>query len=53
MFTALTERLSGVLLRLVGRGVLSEQDVADALRRLRLTQLEFEIIPVVESLQGR
>jgi len=31
MFTALTERLSGVLQRLVGRGVLSEQDVTEAL----------------------
>jgi signal recognition particle subunit SRP54 len=43
MFTALTERLSGVLKRLVGRGVLSEQDVADALREIRRYLLEADV----------
>ncbi|HET9708131.1 MAG TPA: signal recognition particle protein [Gemmatimonadales bacterium] len=43
MFTALTERLSGVLKRLVGRGVLSEQDVADALREIRRSLLEADV----------
>ncbi len=43
MFTALTERLSGVLQRLVGRGVLSEQDVADALREIRRHLLEADV----------
>ena len=43
MFTALTERLSGVLKRLVGRGVLSEQDVADALREIRRLLLEADV----------
>jgi len=43
MFTALTERLSAVLQRLVGRGVLSEQDVADALREIRRHLLEADV----------
>jgi signal recognition particle subunit SRP54 len=43
MFTALTERLSGVLKRLVGRGVLSEQDVTDALREIRRYLLEADV----------
>ena len=43
MFTALTERLSGVLKRLVGRGVLSEQDVAEALREIRRSLLEADV----------
>jgi signal recognition particle subunit SRP54 len=43
MFTALTERLSGVLQRLVGRGVLSEQDVAEALREIRRALLEADV----------
>jgi signal recognition particle subunit SRP54 len=43
MFTALTERLSGVLQRLVGRGVLSEQDVGDALRDIRRALLEADV----------
>jgi signal recognition particle subunit SRP54 len=43
MFTALSERLSGVLQRLVGRGVLSEQDVTDALREIRRFLLEADV----------
>jgi signal recognition particle subunit SRP54 len=43
MFTALTERFSGVVQRLVGRGVLSEQDVADALRDIRRALLEADV----------
>ncbi len=43
MFTALTERLAGVVQRLVGRGVLSEQDVADALREIRRALLEADV----------
>src|SRR5438046_2514541 len=35
MFTALSERLTATLKRLTGRGVLSEQDVTEALRDLR------------------
>jgi signal recognition particle subunit SRP54 len=43
MFTALTERFSGVVQRLVGRGVLSEQDVAEALRDIRRALLEADV----------
>lgn len=43
MFTALTERLTGVLQRLVGRGVLSEQDVTEALREIRRHLLEADV----------
>jgi len=43
MFTVLTERLSTVLQRLVGRGVLSEQDVGEALREIRRLLLEADV----------
>jgi signal recognition particle subunit SRP54 len=43
MFTALTERLREVTQRLVGRGVLSEQDVALALREIRRALLEADV----------
>jgi signal recognition particle subunit SRP54 len=49
MFTALTERLSGVLQRLVGRGVLSEQDVTEALREIRRCLLEADVSLEVTS----
>src|SRR5712692_12018561 len=40
MFTALSERLTATLKRLTGRGVLSEQDVTEALREIRRHLLE-------------
>ena len=43
MFTALSERLAGVVRRLVGRGVLSDQDVTDALREIRRALLEADV----------
>ena len=43
MFTALSERLTAVLKRLTGRGVLSEQDVAEALREIRRHLLEADV----------
>lgn len=43
MFTALSEQLAGVLRRLTGRGVLSEQDVTDALREIRRHLLEADV----------
>src|SRR2546425_6540932 len=43
MFTALSEQLTGVLSRLRGRGVLSEQDVTDALREIRRHLLEADV----------
>jgi hypothetical protein len=36
MFDALTDRLSGVFDRLSGRGVLSEKDVDEAMREVRV-----------------
>src|SRR5881396_1214629 len=43
MFTALSEQLSGVLDRLRGRGVLSENDVTEALREIRRHLLEADV----------
>src|SRR5690242_20322197 len=43
MFTALSEQLAAVLKRITGRGVLSEQDVTDALREIRRHLLEADV----------
>lgn len=43
MFSALGERLQGVLARLKGRGKLSEKDVEAALREVRLALLEADV----------
>jgi len=43
MFTALSERLTATLKRLTGRGVLSEQDVTEALREIRRHLLEADV----------
>ena len=43
MFDSLTERLDAVLARLKGRGRLSEQDLTDALREVRLALLEADV----------
>ena len=43
MFDGLTERLSGVFDRLSGRGVLSEKDVEEALREVRVALLEADV----------
>ena len=50
MFDALTERLSGVFDRLGGRGVLSEKDVDEVLREVRVALLEADVaLPVVRE----
>src|SRR5487761_2376976 len=50
MFDALTERLSSVFDRLGGRGVLSEKDVDEALREVRVALLEADVaLPVVRD----
>jgi signal recognition particle subunit SRP54 len=50
MFDGLTERLSGVFDRLGGRGVLSEKDVEEALREVRVALLEADVaLPVVKD----
>src|SRR2546423_3786133 len=43
MFTALSERLTAAPKRLTGRGVLSEQDVTEALREIRRHLLEADV----------
>src|SRR3984957_14862766 len=50
MFDALTERLSSVFDRLGGKGVLSEKDVDEALREVRVALLEADVaLPVVRD----
>ncbi|MBU6318353.1 MAG: signal recognition particle protein [Alphaproteobacteria bacterium] len=50
MFEALTEKLSGVFEGLTGRGALSEKDVSDALREIRVALLEADVaLPVVRK----
>jgi signal recognition particle subunit SRP54 len=50
LFDALSERLSGVFDRLGGKGVLSEKDVDEALREVRVALLEADVaLPVVRD----
>jgi signal recognition particle subunit SRP54 len=50
MFDGLTERLSDVFERLGGRGVLSEKDIDEALREVRVALLEADVaLPVVKD----
>lgn len=50
MFDGLTERLSDVFERLGGRGVLSERDIDEALREVRVALLEADVaLPVVKD----
>lgn len=50
MFEALNERLSGVFDRITGRGVLTEKDVDEALREVRVALLEADVaLPVVKD----
>jgi signal recognition particle subunit SRP54 len=50
MFETLGERLTGVFDRLTGRGVLSEKDVDEALREVRLALLDADVaLPVVRD----
>ncbi|HKO22947.1 MAG TPA: signal recognition particle receptor subunit alpha, partial [Candidatus Eisenbacteria bacterium] len=43
MFEELTDRLSGVFKKLLGRGRLSEQDVKESLREIRRVLLEADV----------
>jgi signal recognition particle subunit SRP54 len=48
MFDSLSDRLGGVFDKLRGRGALSEQDVRDAMREVRVALLEADVaLPVV------
>ena len=50
MFEALSDKLSGVFDRLCGRGALSEEDVAEALREVRVALLDADVaLPVVRD----
>jgi len=54
VFDALNERLTSVFDRLAGRGVLSEKDVDEALREVRLALLEADVaLPVVKDFIAR
>jgi signal recognition particle subunit SRP54 len=50
MFEGLSERLAGVFDRLSGRGVLSDRDIDEALRGVRVALLEADVaLPVVRA----
>jgi signal recognition particle subunit SRP54 len=54
LFDALTDRLSNVFDRLGGKGVLSEKDVDEALREVRIALLEADVaLPVVREFIGK
>lgn len=54
MFDALTDRFDGIFAKLRGKGRLSEDDVDEALREIRLALLEADVnFEVVKSLIGR
>jgi signal recognition particle subunit SRP54 len=54
VFDALSEKLSGVFDRLGGRGVLSEADIDEGLREVRLALLEADVaLPVVKDFIAR
>ena len=50
MFEALSDRLSGVLTSLTGKGALSEEDVKTALREVRIALLEADVsLPIARN----
>ncbi len=54
MFQALTDRFDGIFDRLRNKGVLTEEDVDEALREIRLALLEADVnVAVVKSLRNR
>ncbi len=54
MFDSLTQRLGGVFDRLKKRGALSESDVAEATREIRVALLEADVaLPVVKTFVAR
>ena len=54
MFDTLSGKLSGIFDRLRGRGALSEADVNEALREVRLALLEADVaLPVVRDFIAR
>jgi signal recognition particle subunit SRP54 len=54
MFESLTQRLSGTLNRLRGRGRLTEENIREATREVRIALLEADVaLPVVQALVER
>ncbi len=54
MFESLTQRLSGTIERLRGRGRLTESNISEALREVRIALLEADVaLPVVQALVQR
>src|SRR5690606_28034915 len=54
MFESLTQRLSGTLQRLRGRGRLTEENIREATREVRIALLEADVaLPVVAALIAR
>ncbi|QZH74487.1 MAG: signal recognition particle protein [Erythrobacter sp.] len=54
MFESLSDRLNGVFDRLRGRGALSDQDVRDAMREVRVALLEADVaLPVARDFIAR
>src|SRR5919112_5756122 len=54
MFESLTQRLSGTLQRLRGRGRLTEENIREATREVRIALLEADVaLPVVSALVER
>ena len=54
MFESLTQRLSGTLQRLRGRGRLTEENIREATREVRIALLEADVaLPVVSALIER
>src|SRR6476619_4767886 len=54
MFESLTQRLSGTITRLRGRGRLTEENIREATREVRIALLEADVaLPVVQALIER
>ncbi|MGY8867311.1 MAG: signal recognition particle receptor subunit alpha, partial [Methylophagaceae bacterium] len=54
MFDSLTDRLSGTLQKLRGQGRLTENNIKDSLREVRMALLEADVaLPVVKSFVDR
>ena len=50
MFDALTNKLSGIFSKLGSRGILTEKDIEEGLREIRLALLEADVsLPVVKE----
>ena len=54
MFDGLTNKLSGIFSKLGSRGILTEKDIEDGLREIRLALLEADVsLPVVKEFMSK